>query len=416
MNPLLFLQSLATATVLAFTQSTEPPQPPTAEEIAEANRTFAIRFLEEQRRTAPDANFAFSPLSIRMAMGLMQAGAAGDTAHEIAEAGNLSATGEQTARGYSALIERFNGLADILDRKTGKPSGDRRFDFRIANAVWADRSLPLHARYVDFVRDCYQASAAPLDFVNHPEAARKTINGWVSRATDDRIQDLVPDGAITDETRAVLTNALLFKARWSSPFSERATQDAPFHAPTGTVDRPFMQRRGLYRLVADKTSTNVSLPFEGGHMLLTILVPNEGTDLATFERDLSAAELGAKLTALRKSRTQGVSLAVPKFSIGSECDLTESLEALGLSKCMTADADFSVMSDEPLRFDRAVHKAEIEIDEEGVIAAAASAFMMAVGSAQIDDYVEFRADRPFLFAVHDYNTGLLAFLGRCTKP
>ncbi len=384
------------------------PAAPVADLVA-GNTGFALDLYAALRANAP-GNLLFSPYSISQALAMTFAGAAGETAAQMTR--TLGFTLPATA-----LNEAFAALnADLTVRGA---DGDGEGALRIANALWGEQGYPFSEAWSAELERAYGAGLRETDFAGAPDAAREEINDWVAEQTEDRIQDIVPQGAITEMTRLVLANAIYFYGPWRDTFEPSDTADDVFHLlDGGTVTVPFMFQQQSFPYAAGDGWQAIELPYEQEGFAMTILLPDEGT-FEAYDDGLDAASLN---DAIGQLAWADVELYLPKFRFDYAESLADALKALGLTDAFDADrADFSGMVEgtppEPLAISDVLHKAFIGIDEEGTEAAAATAVIVgATSAAPPPEPLEVRVDRPFLFAIRDTVTGTLLFLGRVLDP
>jgi serpin B len=273
--------------------------------------------------------------------------------------------------------------------------------------------MPLETAYLEALAARFDAGLRLVDYVGDTETARRTINTWVGERTEQRIPELLVPGVLTGDTRLTLVNAIYLKAPWRTPFAAEATGAAPFTRGDGTVvDVPTMSTTTGLRYAAGPGWRAVELPYLGGALAFTVIVPD---DLAAFEATLDAAALDA-LTAALEDRT--VSLSLPRFGMETKASLADALRALGMPIAFDRSrADFSgITAAEQLVIADVIHQANIDVDEKGTEAAAATAVVMETTSAPAEEPVTVRADRPFLFLLRDLPTGAVLFLGRVSDP
>jgi serpin B len=286
----------------------------------------------------------------------------------------------------------------------------------IANSIWGQRDYTFLPEFLDVLAENYGAGLRVTDFAGAPESARDSINRWVSEQTQDKIKNLLPQGAITPLTRLVLANAIYFKAGWLYPFEPALTGDAAFNLLDGRqVSVPtmrFAQPAGLLHSSGDGYQA-VALPYEGYRASMIVVVPDPGHFAefeAAFSRDI-VQQIADDLA------PQQVLVALPKFRFEYEAGLAETLAAMGMSDAFTAGAaDFSGIDGTHNLFISTVqHKAFVSVDEAGTEAAAATAVVVDTRSLPIVD-VELTVDRPFLFLIRDDDSGSILFLGRVLDP
>jgi serpin B len=370
--------------------------------ITAAENAFAVD-LYKRLGKAP-GNFFVSPYSIAAALGMVYAGAKGRTAEEIAHALHLDA------------VPRDMFLQQV---KQAPPVGGDGITFETANALWGADRYPFKHDYLATIKAVFGGSLTPLDFSN-PEAAADTINGWVAQKTNNRIQDLISPEALNALTRLVLTNAVYFKAPWSTQFSTYDTVPTGFRTATGTKMVPTMNITDFYSYGAGVGVKLLALPYGQGGMSMVIILPDAADGLAAVEADLDAARLEGWIAAGQSTK---VRLVLPKFKTESAFDLNAPLQSLGITAAFNPlTADLTGIADVPhdkLYVSDAIHKTYIDVDENGTEAAAATAVMMAAAAAMAPGPpppVPFIVDHPFLYLIQDAGTGRILFMGRVTDP
>ena len=369
------------------------------------NHSFTIELYDELAANA-DGNMMISPVSIRMAFGLLYAGARNETETEIAETLDYGLEQDELHSAFNAL-----DLA-LTDRNVPADDEHEPVELYIANAFWGQTGYPWRAEYLDTIAVNYGAGVEALDFDLDPEGAREVINTWVEDRTRDRIQDLLPEGSIDPSTVAVLTNAVYFKAPWALPFMDELTSPGDFTNLAGqTVSAEFMTQSEVFAYGAGDGYEAVEMNFRNDELGMVFIVPDAGT-FEDFEGNLTSEALDTALGGLEPA--QGI-VQIPKFEFESGFELSEVLQAMGMTTAF-ASADLSGMIENDSLFISGVfHKTFIAIDEDGAEAAAATAIVVGETSVPIDEF-ELTADRPFLFLIRDRITGAILFYGRVVDP
>ncbi|MCJ7706568.1 MAG: serpin family protein, partial [Anaerolineales bacterium] len=239
------------------------------------------------------------------------------------------------------------------------------------------------------------------------------INDWVSEETEERIQDLIPEGVIDTLTRLVLANAIYFKASWSEQFDEGGTRPQDFHLLDGSaVSVPMMHQTATFRYGESQGVQAVELPYVGGEVAMLILMPQEG-GFESFESSLTP-EVLQSLIASMESRQ--LALGMPKYEIRSSFGLAPALAELGMSTAFGSEADFSgIDGTRELYISDVVHQAFVSVDEAGTEAAAATAVIFGLTAMPMAP-LELTLDRPFDFFLRDVHTGAILFAGRLVNP
>ncbi|SDQ21091.1 serpin family protein [Natronobacterium texcoconense] len=399
-------------------------------EQVRGNVAFSFDVLSQLRNDRPEENVFFSPYSISVALAMTYAGARGETATEMADAlqyelendlhtvfGALEDEFERRNEDGEALRapdgERTKSASDGEEVENPQDEGDEDdlgFQLSSANAVWTDDGFLLADDYRDVLEAYYGAGDHVVDFTDSPEEARQEINEWVEERTNDRIENLLPQGSIDASTRLVLTNAVYFLAAWENDFTHDETEPAPFVGLDGTeTEVELMHQTAQFQYAEVDGHQLVELPYANGETSMIVVLPAEG-EFESFEESFTVDRLATMLE--ETSQTQ-VDLALPKFGIESEFSLVEAMQELGMERAFGGGAEFDDMVEgggNGLFIDDIRHKSFVEVDEEGTEAAAATAVTVFF-SAPPDD-AEMTVDRPFLFYVRDRPTETPLFVGR----
>jgi serpin B len=361
--------------------------------------------LDLLRTTAGDENLMLSPYSIATALSMLYPGARGPTATEIADVLHLSVD-DATLHAVRNYID--TSLATPPDASA---DGDP-FTVRPANSAWGQGGYPFRDEYLAVLAEHYGTGLRLLDYAGDPDGSRSVINDWVKDATEDRIKDLIPQGAITTDTRLTLVNAIWFKASWIVPFDPELTDQGTFTLLDGTeIEVPLMHSSVRTGYADADQFQAIRLPY-AGDAAMVVLLPKSGSPA-----DLAAALDPEDLDIVW--RDHQVQVTLPSFAFEAELGLKSALQALGMRTAFEAPVDggadlTAITSIRELFVSDAFHKTFISLDEEGTEAAAATALV--VGLTSLLSPATFTADRPFLFWIEQSSTGEILFLGQVTNP
>ena len=384
--------------------------------LVEDNNQFAFELYAHLARE--EGNLFLSPSSISTALAMTYAGARGQTAQEMANTLHVARFFEtdRLHAAYANLLRQWKGAGQ-----------KRKYQLSMANALWGQKGFGFLPEFLDLTRKDYGAGLFEVDFAKDAEPARKTINDWASRQTQDKIKELFRPGTLDADSRLVLTSAIYFKGDWAAQFLPKNTATKDFHVSVErNVKAPFMHRTGDYRYLENDNLQILELPYEGKDLSMVVFLPRKVDGLPALEKSLSTDRLDESrkepgyfefIRYLKKMRDQKVAVALPKFKLTSEFMLNKVLAALGMRTAFTRAADFTGMngSGPRLFLSVAVHKAFVEVNEEGTVAAAGSGVGVNVISAR-PHVPEFRADHPFLFLIRDNRSGSILFMGRVNNP
>ena len=374
--------------------------------LAEGNSAFAFELYQALK--GEEGNLFYSPYSISLALAMTYAGARGETAQQMADT-------LQFLLDQDKLHPAFNWLdAELAKRGEGAAGKDGEgFRLNIVNAIWGQKDYEFLSSFLDVLAENYGAGLRILDFITETEKSRVTINDWVSDQTEERIEDLIPQGAIGELTRLVLTNAIYFNAAWKYPFNKDMTANSPFYLlDDGQVTVPMMKQTESFGYTKGEGYQAVELLHDGGELSMVVILPEAGKFQA-FEETLNAQQVDAIINDLQYTE---VALTMPRFEFESEFSLKDTLAGMGMPVAFSGAADFSGMTGTPdLCISEVIHKAFVSVDEAGTEAAAATAVIM-TRSALSEPAVEVAIDCPFIFLIRDIETGAVLFVGRVLNP
>jgi serpin B len=410
---------------------------------------------------AAPGNVVFSPYSVGTALSMAISGARGDTASEMMRALSMRMAPEAIDAANAELLSILNGYdqgspppacppqasangGNCETRSDARPGGELMSQCppglrlvgnrcvgpampRASAKILTANALMLH-RFGDLISADYTAAVKnkyAAEIFRH--AGLDDVNGWVARKTEGRIPRLLD--ALDPDATATLLNAIYFKTRWASVFDDHATRNESFHLNRAQkADVAFMNLTDRFSLVSRGGYKAVRLNYEVRELGFVIVLPDDIEGAGTVARRLGANELAELFAALRDGQARKpVALALPKFRIDFKAGLVPPLQQAGIRKAFDRDAaDFSGMTGRPPTGDERifiggiVHRAVIDVAENGTEAAAATAVVaVAAAAAQRDPPPPpevFRADHPFLFYLIDDTTGVILFQGRVADP
>ncbi len=370
--------------------------------VVEGNNHFATDLYSQLKDNG--GNVFFSPFSISTALAMTYEGARGQTAEEMSAVLHLPANSTVRRDDYAALLASIN-------------SGNNNYELKTANDLWIQEDKPLSESYMQTIQDYYGGTANTLDFMGNPEDSRLTINNRVEQQTNGRIKDLIRPGFINYDTRLILTNAIYFKGKWAQTFDSSLTEEKNFTLARGMKKKvPMMHATEQFFYTEIDGIQILEMPYSGGNLSMLVLLPEEG-ELDQLEDSLTSENLDSWRQDLSE---QKVSVYFPKFKFETGFSLGETLQDMGMQQAFSNPADFSgITQTEGLKISDVVHKAFVEVNEEGTEAAAATAVGMGITSAPMEEppkIPEFNADHPFIFMIEERDSGSILFMGRMADP
>jgi serpin B len=363
------------------------------------NNQFALDVYRHLRQQP--GNLFLSPFSISTALAMTSAGARGETAQQMADVLHFPPQEEL----HPAMASLMHAI-----KEGGAKNG---YQLSTANALWGAKDCVFRPEFLRLTKQYYGADLRNLDFAGDSEGSRRIINEWVEKETRDKIRDLIPPKILRSDTRLVLTNAIYFKGTWAVQFKKERTRTEPFRvAGGGKVDTPLMHGIDQYSYAETDDLQALQLPYTGNDLALLVLLPKKD-DLAGIERKLTIDSLEGVVSKLAQ---QKVVVSLPKFKTTAAFELVPVLKEMGMPSAFSGKADFSGMTQEGVFLSNVIHKAFVDVNEEGTEAAAATAVIATRSAAPSKPMPVFRADHPFIYLIRDLRSGAILFLGRLEDP
>jgi len=367
--------------------------------VVDANNQFAFDLYS--RYQSKDGNMFFSPYSIFSALAMTYEGANGKTEQEMQTVLHLP-------EDKGMIHSDFAGINNGLNK------ANKSYQLNVANALWVQKDYPFKEDYFNMINTYYGGKVTNLDFKTETERSRVTINTWVEDNTNNRIKDLIPRGTLTSDTRLVLTNAIYFKANWSSKFDARDTNDGQFKLNSGQkITTSMMHQTSHYNYGENSDMQILEMPYSGNDLSMLIILPKGNNTMFTLQQlDMWKKDM----------KTERVQVTLPKFKFESKYFMADDLKVMGMPTAFNPDtADFTGMwtrqNNENLYISQVIHQTFIEVAENGTEAAAATAVIMAATSAGPTEQPKiFNADHPFIFIIQQKDSGNILFMGRLSDP
>jgi serpin B len=370
--------------------------------VVAADRQFAFRLYRQFVRSE-SGNLFYSPYSISTALSMAYAGARQATASQMAHALGIDVADAAWHAGRNSIELQLAAVRPV-------PTSFAPLKLEPTNGLFGQDGFAFEPEYLRILAADYGAGLQAVDFATRAAAARDLINAWVANRTADRIKDLLPEGSVTNQTVAVLVNAIYFKANWSDQFDPEATKPQEFNGLDGsTVSADQMHGRLMTDYAAGDGWQAVRLRY-AGDASMTVIVPDAG-QFAAVEGKFDDGLLAAVEDELASA---DVVLDMPKWDSASAIDLKPPLQALGITDLFGAADLTGISAAGGLAVSDAVHQANITVDEQGTEAAAATA--LAIGGSAPAKTVKLSVDRPFIYLISDDVTGEILFVGRVVDP
>jgi serpin B len=378
------------------------PGPVGNQTFPDAVNTFAFNFFRELYSSDND-NMFISPYSIFSALAMTYEGAKENTAEEMADVLGIKQDNTSFHMYVKTLYEEFN--AETI-----------QYNISTANALWVRKNLELLEPYLTIIRDYYGGYATEVDFTN-PTKSAEIINQWIENKTNGLIKDLITESAIDPLTALILTNAIYFKGIWKTQFAPENTTERTFNTQAGdSIDVPTMSltnTKDIFNYTETENIQMLDLPYTGNDISMLILLPKNG-DLSSIINTIDTSTFSEWINSMVENM---VDIYLPKFKIETSYTLNQYLQNLGMKIPFSTSADFTgIIGSGGLFISQILHKAFIDVNEEGTEAAAATAVIMTLSQNGGSSRIVFNCDHPFLYIIQHRHTGTILFMGTINDP
>ncbi len=358
------------------------------------NEIFAFNMFQKINLEDADKSIFISPLSISTALAMTYNGARTTTAEAMAEA--LQYKGielENLNIGYKNLLAYLNNV-------------DPKVQLNISNSIWFRKGEEIRSDFLSTNKDNFNAYISEIDFQDIKAA--DTINGWISKATKGKIDKMI-EPPISPDVIMYLINAIYFKGQWTKQFDKKLTFTGTFNKDDGKKqEAQMMSRKGKIEYGEVGKSKIVRLPYGNEKTAMYCILPEQGVRINDYIEEFSVEKWKELKESL--SKNDDVILHLPRFKLEYGIkNLNDSLTALGMGEAFSDSADFSGIRDD-IYISRVLHKAVIEVNEEGSEAAGVTVVEMKEAAAI--EPIMFIADRPFIFLIADDETETILFMGK----
>ena len=344
-------------------------------------------------------NVFISPLSLYLALGMAQLGAGGRTASEMRAALHLPAESNEV------LSSKFGDLIAFLERSSGKST------LSIGNSLWAQKGYSFLKVFLDRCRIYFGAPVRNVHF-GSGEGKRK-VNSWINKKTRGMIPKMLAK-PLSSVTRMLLVNSIYFKGKWKKSFPVRDTKEGAFYRENGSRMVPMMRVYGSFPYMENDRLQAVLMPYRNSGLAMGVVLPRKG--VSGVLEGFTAAEFRSVLGRMYSGKGR---IIFPKFKMEFGVKKMKTiLRALGMRQAFSRmTANFSRMDGtRKLFMQEVLHKAVVEVDEKGSVAAAATVVQMGIKSAAPQKPFLFHANRPFLFFILDVESRVVLFIGVMRDP
>ena len=283
----------------------------------------------------------------------------------------------------------------------------------LANSLWLEKGLTYQQDTMDNLAHHYYASVYQGDLGS--QKINNAIGAWLTNNTGGMLKNATENINLSPDTILALYSTIYFQAKWQDQFNQARNTHDVFHTPDGDITATFMNKtKTQMSYYWGETFSAVTMSLKNGSKMWFIL-PDEGYTTADVLADGAYMQMVLQPN-WENQKWMMVNLSVPKFDVSSTIQLKDGLQEMGVTDVFSEGiADFSAITgDVPIFLTAANQSVRVEIDEEGVKAAAYIEIPGAGSAAPPDEIIDFILDRPFIFAITTNSIPL--FMGTVNNP
>ena len=363
-----------------------------------SENSFALDiFKKVTENSDASENIIISPLSISSALSMTLNGANGATRDAmLAALRMIGVTPDIINNSYKGLTEALLNV-------------DTRVIISIANSVWTENNFVVKKPFVDVLTQYYNAESKPFDVLD--PLAPTQINSWIESKTNGLIKNMIDQ--LDPNTVMLLINAIYFKGKWNSQFEKDNTVQKSFYKPDGsTITVPMMKQTSDYKIYNGDGFTLAELAYGQGNFVMDVILPSDNNGIKSLIPLITENSLSGWLNQMVERKTE---LSFPRFKYGYKKELKDILSDMGMGLAFTDNADFSNISDLSTKISFVLHQANIESNEEGTEAAAATVVGIIETSMPAGPFV-LNLDHSFLYIIRETTTNSILFMGKVVDP
>lgn len=384
----------------------QTPNPDGKNKLYTGQQEFSLNLLQSINAHSPNSNIFFSPYS---------------TYHALLMAYFISSNTTEMYLKKVLKLDPKQSKIDVfsaykLDKLLSSIQRSGDYEFTNANRIYVDKDIQVRSCIPPLFEDELQTQ----DFQNAPDVSRRNINSWVEERTHNMIKDILPPGSIDSQTNLVLANAAYFKGLWENKFDAANTKLDVFHiSPSNRTIVDMMNVQGSFNFdISEELGAHIlELPYKGGDISMFILLP-------PFVKEDGVANILKKLTLEQFQKIVGdesklwprtVNVSLPKFNLERTIELVPILDRMNIGDVFTQNSNFSVLTNQKVSLGNALHKAKIEVNEEGTKAAAATVLFSFRSSRPAEPAI-FNCKHPFVYIIYDKKEQAILFQGVFRSP
>jgi len=310
-------------------------------EVEEANTKLAARLYKQSKDEKDDKNTVVSPLSVQLALAALNQGARGNTRRQIARVTCGRLQKQERKQVFKTLVRHLKGL-----RQNEYTTRQQTTKIHPVTGIFITQTTRAQQMFVQQVKRTLGANVQQCSFQRQPQQCRQMINRFVAQKTQGKITHIVPQDAITDNTKMILVNSLNLKAPWGRQVRQHLTVKETKFYPLDTKKVKIvevLETKGQFKYYEDELVKIVGLPTQQKELTLFVIVPKDKDGLTDVEKlHLQDGVQLKQLLDITEQRHRHVTVQLPKFQIKHKIDVRRTLRKQGVTDAFDPQrADFS---------------------------------------------------------------------------
>jgi serpin B len=304
--------------------------------LEEANTQLASKLYKQAKQENDDKNTVVSPAAVQLALAAIQRGARGNTKRQIQRITGAGLNQKQNQQAHTALKQSLQGQQQ--QQENGQ---NQQAQIKTTTTIIINQRNRAQQKFVQAVRACLNTQVKKCNFQQQHKQCRQQINRHVSQKTNQKLQHVVPQDAVTANTKLIVVNTAQINAKWSRQVrQQQQTKQGKFY-PLGSQQPKQVQvlkTQGQMNYYEDEQLQVVGLPTQQQELTLYVIVPKDKDGLNQIEK--AQIQNGQQLKQLLENAEQQqeqVDVELPKFQIQHKIDAKQTLRQQGVQDAFDQD-------------------------------------------------------------------------------
>jgi len=311
--------------------------------LEQPNCKLASKLYQQAKQENDDKNTVVGPAAVQLALAAIQRGCRGQTKRQIQRLIGSQLNQQQQQQAHAALQQSLQGQNQQLRQQSGQ---NQQAKIKCTTTIVVNQRSQTQQQFIQAVKACLNVQVKKCNFQRQPQQCRQQINQLVAQKTNQKLRQVVPQEAVTENTKLIVVSTAQLKARWGQQFrQQQQTKQGTFYPLGCQQPKPVqvLQSQGQFGYYEDQQLQVVGLPTQRQELTLYVIVPKDKDGLTEIEKQqIQNGQQLKQLLDQADQQQQQIDIELPKFQIKHKIDAKQTLQKQGAHALFDADeADLS---------------------------------------------------------------------------